>query len=334
MKRRAGQGMVELALVLPLFLVMVCGLIDFARVYNAQETLHRVAKEAVNTGSQVKADGTRPTTAEVNAILLSSVLPPLVPAGVVVNSVDAARVDASGRRSVYVSLSYNVPLITPFIGRFFPQATTRLDSAAELPYPYAKVVPPAQPPLFTLDSSGNLVATGAASAAIQVLGKQLTYGAGGPAIPVTMSMNVAKSNGGSGSSNFSPIFGGNGVNGGEEMNVSLKKGDELELDGTANYTQNGTTLFNATYQSDNPQPFADNANAYHTVVLRNGDAAPTTAGYDGQKGVATYLAPYEDPSTGTMKLGPNDAIILWEFNPAYNSPAADYNDLVVLVSFS
>ena len=332
-RRARAQGLVEFALVIPMFLLIVCAMIDFARVYNAQETLHRLTKEAVNTASKIKSDGTRPTTAEVSAFLMSSVLPPLDAAQVVVKAVDAAKVDASGRHSVYVQVGYNLPLLTPMIDRFFPQAQARLDSVAQLPYPRTRPGHASPPPDFTIDVNGGIIPNNDMNALIKVLGKQISYGAGGPPIPVTVQMEIVTKQNGKGK--FNPIFGGNPVNGGEQMSPpTLGQGDTLAFSANANYTSGKTTYFDATYASNAPVSFQDDSTHYHVVVLKNGDVAPDTPGFSGQTSLATYIAPYVDTSTHRMVLGRDDAIILWEFNPNYHSAAADFQDLAMLVQLS
>ena len=334
-RRARAQGLVEFALVIPMFVLIVCAMIDFARVYNAQETLHRLTKEAVNTASKIKSDGTRPTTAEVSAFLMSSVLPPLDAAQVVVKAVDAAKVDATGRHSVYVQVGYNLPLLTPMLDRFFPQAQARLDSVAQLPYPRSRPGRASPPPDFTIDVNGGIIPNSDMGALIKVLGKQITYGAGGPSIPVTVQMKIASKQNGNGHNKFNPIFGGNPVNGGEQMNPgTIAKGDTLAFSANADYSSGKTTYFDATYASDAPVAFQDDATHYHVLVLKNGDVAPDKPGFSGQTALATYIAPYVDTGTHRMVLGRDDAIILWEFNPNYNSAAADFQDLAMLVQLT
>lgn len=43
----SGAAAVELALVLPFLLLLVCGVVDFGRAYNAQITLSNAARESV-----------------------------------------------------------------------------------------------------------------------------------------------------------------------------------------------------------------------------------------------------------------------------------------------
>lgn len=55
-RRARGQALVEFALVIPLFLLLLMTLIDFGRVVYAQNTINQDAAEAARVGS-VSADG-------------------------------------------------------------------------------------------------------------------------------------------------------------------------------------------------------------------------------------------------------------------------------------
>ncbi len=46
-QKDSGAAAVELALVLPILLLLVCGIIDFGRAYNARITLSNAARETV-----------------------------------------------------------------------------------------------------------------------------------------------------------------------------------------------------------------------------------------------------------------------------------------------
>jgi hypothetical protein len=76
-----------------------------------------------------------------------------------------------------------------------------------------------------------------------------------------------------------------------------------------------------------------NNNDKYAVVLKNGDSPPNYAPAYDQGTVKSFLSPYLD-STGKIKIGPQDLIILWEGSTA--APGTTYfdmQDLVVLVSF-
>ena len=69
-------------------------------------------------------------------------------------------------------------------------------------------------------------------------------------------------------------------------------------------------------------------------VLRDGDAVPDIRGMDDQADVLEFIRPYIDFDNNTMSLDENQAIYLFEIGTTnVNSSAADFQDLVVLVTF-
>jgi len=68
-------------------------------------------------------------------------------------------------------------------------------------------------------------------------------------------------------------------------------------------------------------------------VMRDGDTTPGLAGFADQASAEVYMAPYIDEVTGTMKLGTNQAIYLFELGvTSENSSGFDLQDAVVLVT--
>lgn len=70
-------------------------------------------------------------------------------------------------------------------------------------------------------------------------------------------------------------------------------------------------------------------------VYRNGDLGPNIAPFQNQASAASFLAPYINAATKRIVLQPNQAIYLFELGTTnLTSAAADFQDLVVLVSLS
>jgi hypothetical protein len=68
-------------------------------------------------------------------------------------------------------------------------------------------------------------------------------------------------------------------------------------------------------------------------VLRDGDDVPDIAGLRDQASVAEYVGDYIDAESGTIVLGENQAIYLFELGTSnLKSAAADFQDLVVVVT--
>lgn len=72
----------------------------------------------------------------------------------------------------------------------------------------------------------------------------------------------------------------------------------------------------------------------YVKVLRNGDQVPDIAGFENQEQIEYFLQPYLTDDGSTVWLHPNQAIYLFELGTTnLNSSAADFQDLVVLVTF-
>ncbi len=76
-------------------------------------------------------------------------------------------------------------------------------------------------------------------------------------------------------------------------------------------------------------------NSPYVKVLRSGDPVPNIPGFQDQASIEQFLVDYVNPASGTVELGPNQAIFLFELGETdLTSPAADFQDLVVLVTLS
>ncbi|WP_457651835.1 hypothetical protein [Rhodocaloribacter sp.] len=71
----------------------------------------------------------------------------------------------------------------------------------------------------------------------------------------------------------------------------------------------------------------------NVIVLRDGDPVPDISGFMGQNDIMYFVEPYVD--NGMMVLDPNQVIYLFELGTTnLNSSAADFQDLVTLVTLS
>jgi hypothetical protein len=70
-------------------------------------------------------------------------------------------------------------------------------------------------------------------------------------------------------------------------------------------------------------------------VLRNGDPVPRVPGFMGQDSVEDYVADYIDTATGTVRLRPNQVIVLFELGTNNtNAAACDYQDNVLVIDLA
>jgi Flp pilus assembly protein TadG len=105
-----GQSMVEFALVLPLLLLLVFGMIEFGRVFNESLVVTAAAREGARSAA-VGGSDTVATNAALNYIVPSD------RATAIVAISPSVRV---GGQSVTVTVTNQVRIFTPLIGAFFP----------------------------------------------------------------------------------------------------------------------------------------------------------------------------------------------------------------------
>ncbi len=102
----------------------------------------------------------------------------------------------------------------------------------------------------------------------------------------------------------------------------LGHGDSVGACGSSGSTGSGWTRTRDSVSND---PFV--------IVLTNGDPVPSTPGWDGQIPVGLFLAPLSDGSH--IVLDDDEVLVLFELGTDnLSSPAADFQDLVLLFTFS
>lgn len=112
MKGSRGQAMVELALVLPILLMLMLGIFELGRVLGAQMIINNVAREGARNGA-VGYD-----SAEISTLVYSRLLW-LDPSRfqVTISPDDSAR--AKGQ-PLTVECRYSIDLMTPYMALFLP----------------------------------------------------------------------------------------------------------------------------------------------------------------------------------------------------------------------
>jgi Flp pilus assembly protein TadG len=127
-KQRVGQATVEFALVLPLFVLLVFGVIDFGRLFFTQMTVQHAMREAGRfavTGNRLPNPKTGEVMSRVDSIVqvAENAAPGIDVSGVQICYLQAGTNvynNAGGPSdTMTVSLTVNLKLITPIIGRFF-----------------------------------------------------------------------------------------------------------------------------------------------------------------------------------------------------------------------
>ncbi|UJF32838.1 TadE/TadG family type IV pilus assembly protein [Paenibacillus hexagrammi] len=120
LKNEKGQSLTEFALLVPLLLLIVCGMLDVGRVVFTYLQMNLVAQEAVRLGGLGKGDADITAFSRANAQ---------------VDNRNALQVTISPAQStrksgdyVKVTLQYSLPYITPLIGSVLPKPLISADS--------------------------------------------------------------------------------------------------------------------------------------------------------------------------------------------------------------
>ncbi|TSC59379.1 MAG: lipoprotein [Candidatus Peregrinibacteria bacterium Greene0416_62] len=176
---------------------------------------------------------------------------------------------------------------------------------------------------FSVAANGTITATGPVSATFRVLGSQITYGSNGPEVNVYVS---ASTNGGS---SWTSLYSGADVDGGEQQTLTgLVSGSSVLVRARGYYTSWFRTRFDQTYST----PDATG----HLVVLRDGQSPPSYPAFSNQSSLADFLDDILD-AQGKIDIGQYDVVIIGELgvsNLNSNSNAVDFQDIVILVSFT
>lgn len=102
----------EFALILPVLILLILGLIEFARIYNVQISLSNAARE----GARTMAIENDPDVARSAAISAAPSVNPEITAG----QISVSPADCASGETVHVEISYSVELITGFFGVSIP----------------------------------------------------------------------------------------------------------------------------------------------------------------------------------------------------------------------
>ena len=151
------------------------------------------------------------------------------------------------------------------------------------------------------------------------LASEITYGAGGPSIPVKVDYTLT------GGNPWKKLFGGAALQAGLVQTVAnINTGAQIALKITGTYNEHGWLLFNASYRTDQ--------SSSHVIILRDGDPLPSFLAYGNQEELQTLLAAYLD-ADHHMDLGPYTVIVLTELSTVTSPapPSEDFQDAVILL---
>jgi Flp pilus assembly protein TadG len=111
-KEQKGQSLVEFALLLPLLLMLICGVVDMGRLMFAFVSLNMTTQEAVRLGGLGRGDADIISYAKNNLRIGD-------PSKLTVNITPGQLTRKSGQ-DITVSLTYSLPLITPLMTVIMP----------------------------------------------------------------------------------------------------------------------------------------------------------------------------------------------------------------------
>lgn len=118
-KKEKGQAMVEFALVLPILLLLLCGICEFGWIFSQQILANNACREAVRYAAvHYRDDGF--TAVESQATLIVKNYSDNFSAQITVPQIEEIKVDLNGK----------VPLLTPFFG-FLDDGSGNFDLAAD-----------------------------------------------------------------------------------------------------------------------------------------------------------------------------------------------------------
>ncbi|MCJ8009236.1 TadE/TadG family type IV pilus assembly protein [Lederbergia wuyishanensis] len=109
MKSQKGQSLVETALVLPILIMLLFGIVDFGRVFHAYLTLDHAGREAARDAAIGKEDF------EINSKITSSTTS--LGSGVIPTISPSGKANRPSGTDVTITLKYKIDLITPILGQ-------------------------------------------------------------------------------------------------------------------------------------------------------------------------------------------------------------------------
>lgn len=187
---------------------------------------------------------------------------------------------------------------------------------------------------FTIAANQTITLTAVSSVTFQNVLSQITFGTGGPVVPVHVCYST--NNG----SSMSPLFGGSGQcsgngnaygnavqpSGTDTRTVSISNGSSLLLRMNGRYSTNGWLAFNQTFMS--------NDQTGQIILLRDGDTLAGFSGFGSQTALQTYLTSHGMlDGQGKIVLTSCQILAVTELS-TLNSSGADFMDDVLVMSFN
>jgi len=122
-KGRRGLSIVESAVALSLFLMLLLGFIDMGRAFFAKLTMQHAVREAGRFGVTGPAQGQTPSQhhAAIVQKVVDAAAPLSVPLGSILVSGNGSPGNSGGPGdTLKIEVTYDVPLLTFYVGQWFP----------------------------------------------------------------------------------------------------------------------------------------------------------------------------------------------------------------------
>lgn len=175
---------------------------------------------------------------------------------------------------------------------------------------------------------GTLIAPAPGIVDVTVLANTLHLGATGPEVPIAVGFAL----------DGAPLPReslGRGLDVGEKRSLAVARGARVAFVSAARFDGFGAVEDEVLVRSDQPGGFSDAPGEWRAVLATSGDLVPhlDRPGFGGQPSLSTLLAQYIGPD-GRLHLPPGQAIVACEYTSHFHHPAADFQDLLLLVSFT
>lgn len=112
MIKRKGQAILEFALVLPIFLLILCAIADFGRILYSSAHLNLITQDAVRLASLRKSDNEIISYIKNNVYLIDK-------SDIAINITPVESYRKSGEYTT-IKISYEIKYVTPFIKLILP----------------------------------------------------------------------------------------------------------------------------------------------------------------------------------------------------------------------
>ncbi len=117
-RHEQGQSLIEMAIILPVILLILAAVLDFGRVFHAYTVVVNAAREAAFAGAAEQL-----SDSALRAVLDAELQRGGVSGGSATSTITYANKGSPARQTLKVDLSYNVPLI--FLTLTLPSVTVR-----------------------------------------------------------------------------------------------------------------------------------------------------------------------------------------------------------------